>query len=631
MIRKLANVYSFRTGHAYNKLLSGHGTSKLSKRLSSSSNSNSRQHVFFNSLRPIHQYMRLNFSSRFASTSANETTVRHRRWRRLIFLSTFVVIGTAILVELDYYTSEAQSKEHEEKAIRICRKKGGPKELMIAEHLIDEKDYEVASKRPRLVILGSGWGAVSLVKGLDKDKYHVTIVSPQSIIKGVDAHYIEAKATDIVFEDKLVEVTPENDPNASFYIPYDKLVIAVGSEPMTHGIEGLEYCHTLKSITDARGIRKKIMDNFEKVALPTTSPEERKRLLSFVVCGGGPTGKVLSFYERSVLRDEVQVSIIQSSDHILNTYDEKISDFAEKKFKRDHINVITNARVQKVESDHIIYRMKTEQDTRKLDYGLCLWSTGIAMNPLTKIISDKLPEQKNTRALVTDNRLRLKGIHDSSVYAIGDCSTIENPNLVRGLMQFFIDADVDKDGFLTYDEFVMLAKRIKRKYPLTANHLKRADQLFDRYDVDKSGTLELDELRSMFEDIDKKVTSLPSTAQVANQQGKYLGKKLNKIALATGTSILPSSTDYSEDSDSKNPDVDDKLAPFEYAHLGSLAYIGNAAVADFGFGWTWMGGLSAVYLWRSIYFSEQVSLRTRTLLAFDWTKRSLFGRDISKF
>ncbi|CAG8769505.1 11596_t:CDS:10, partial [Racocetra persica] len=539
----------FRAGHAYNKLSSGHGTSKLSKRLSSLSNSNNSQHFFFNSLRPIHRYIRLNFSSRFASTGTNETTVRRRHWRRLILFSTFVVIGTTILVELDRYTCEVQSKEHEEKIIHICLKKGGPKELMIAEHFTDEKDYEVASKRPRIVILGSGWGAVSLIKGLDKNKYHVTIVSPQnyflftpllpsatvgtletrsllepirSIVKGVDAHYIEAKATDIVFDDKLVEVTPENDPNAAFYIPYDKLIIAVGSEPMTHGIEGIEYCNTLKSIADARGVRKKIMDNFEKATLPTTSSEERKRLLSFVVCGGGPTGvefaaelydfltEDLAKYFPNVLRNKVQVSIIQSSDHILNTYDAKISDFAENKFKRDNINVITNARVQKIEPDHLIYKMKNEQDTRQLDYGLCLWSTGISMNPLTKSISDKLPEQKNKRALITDNRLRLKGIHDSSVYAIGDCSTIENPNLVRGLMQFFIDADVDKNGLLSYDEFVMLAKKISRKYPITANHLKQADKLFERYDVDKSGTLELDELRSMFEDIDKKVTSLPS-------------------------------------------------------------------------------------------------------------------------
>ncbi|CAG8816639.1 9898_t:CDS:2, partial [Racocetra fulgida] len=143
---------------------------------------------------------------------------------------------------------------------------------------------------------------------------------------------------------------------------------------------------------------------------------------------------------------------------------------------------------QKVESDHLIYKMKNEQDTRKLDYGLCLWSTGICELKLFIFynLAHMLPEQKNTRALITDNRLRLKGIHDSSVYAIGDCSTIENPNLVRGLMQFFIDADVDKNGLLSYDEFVMLAKTISRKYPITANHLKQADKLFERYDVDKS-------------------------------------------------------------------------------------------------------------------------------------------------
>ena len=85
------------------------------------------------------------------------------------------------------------------------------------------------------------------------------------------------------------------------------------------------------------------------------------------------------------------------------------------------------------------------------------------MNPLTKRISEKLEAQKNTRALITDNRLRLKGVPHSSVYAIGDCSTIENPKLVQQLMQFFIDADEDKNGNLSYDEFCVLAKEIGRR------------------------------------------------------------------------------------------------------------------------------------------------------------------------
>ena len=59
--------------------------------------------------------------------------------------------------------------------------------------------------------------------------------------------------------------------------------------------------------------------------------------------------------------------------------------------------------------------------------------------------------------------------------------------------------------------------------------------------------------------------------------------------------------------------------------MGSIAYVGNAAIFDFG-GLNFSGGLLAVYLWRSIYFAQSVSLRTRILLAMDWTKRALFGR-----
>lgn len=150
---------------------------------------------------------------------------------------------------------------------------------------------------------------------------------------------------------------------------------------------------------------------------------------------------------------------------------------------------MTNARVQKIKDDHIVYKMKNAVEEKELKYGLCLWATGISMNPFAQKISSKLPEQMNKRALVTDNRLRLKGIKDSSVYAIGDCSTVENPKLVEGLMKFFKDADTNSDGVLTYDEFCNLAKSISKKYPITASHLKKAGNLFAEYDKDKSGNV----------------------------------------------------------------------------------------------------------------------------------------------
>ena len=73
-------------------------------------------------------------------------------------------------------------------------------------------------------------------------------------------------------------------------------------------------------------------------------------------------------------------------------------------------------------------------------------------------------------------------------------------------------------------------------------------------------------------------------------------------------------------------DIDESVyKAFEYKHMGSLAYIGNAAIFDFG-GMNFGGGLLAVYLWRSVYFTQSVSLRTKTLMALDWFKRGLYGR-----
>jgi NADH dehydrogenase len=79
------------------------------------------------------------------------------------------------------------------------------------------------------------------------------------------------------------------------------------------------------------------------------------------------------------------------------------------------------------------------------------------------------------------------------------------------------------------------------------------------------------------------------------------------------------------------PDDETVYDSFKYVHRGSLAYIGNAAIADFGNGYAFGGsGAVAKYLWRGVYWNEQVSIRTRMLLALDWAKELIFGRDVSR-
>ena len=170
---------------------------------------------------------------------------------------------------------------------------------------------------------------------------------------------------------------------------------------------------------------------------------------------------------------------------------------------------------------------------------------------------------------------------------------------------------------LRFREWHDVAQRVKTRFPQAANHLRRVDKLFEQYDKDHSGTLDFAELTELLNQIDTKLTSLPATAQRANQQGEYLGRKLTKIAQA-----LPGL----RANDIDHGDLDEAVyKAFRYKHLGSLAYISNAAIFDFG-GLSFSGGLLAMYLWRSVYFTQSVSFRTRIMLAMDWAKRACFGR-----
>lgn len=318
--------------------------------------------------------------------------------------------------------------------------------------------------------------------------------------------------------------------------------------------------------------------------------------------------------------------IVQSRSHILNTYDEALSRYAEDRFSRQQIDVLTNARVSKIEEDKVIF---TQQEggkiiTKELPFGLCLWSTGVAQTDFCQRIAELLDVQKNSHALETDSHLRLLGTPMGDVYAIGDCSTVQN-NITSHITEFLKHVaweqgiKDEKSIRLTFDQWRKIVPRIRKRFPQTTDHLRRLDKLFEAYDEDNSGTLEFDELKKLLEKIDSKLTSLPATAQRAHQQGQYLARKLNKLAQATPGLEM---------NDIVDGDVDDAVyKAFVYKHLGSLAYVGNAAVFDTGIsGLSFGGGLIFLYLWRSVYFAQSVSARTRMLLAMDWGKRALFGR-----
>ncbi|KKA28313.1 hypothetical protein TD95_003000 [Thielaviopsis punctulata] len=591
------------------------------------------------------------------------------------FGATMFLVGAGVvgffLYDASTYSDEYVAGDINVSQLALSPRRGGPKNLPICDVLLDDDENPAQQSRkskPHLVILGTGWGSVALLKDINPDDYHITVVSPRNyflftpmlpsatvgtlevrslvesvrrIVSNVGGHYLRAHAENVEFSERLVELSQaDREGNEQrFYLPYDKLVVAVGSKTNTHGVNGLEHSLFLKDVNDARKIRNRVLSNLELACLPTTTDEERKRLLSFVICGGGPTGvefaaelfdllnEDLARNFPKILRNEVSVHLIQSRGHILNTYDEKVSEYAEERFARDQVNVMTNSRVKQIFKDKVVFTQKMADGTvveKELPTGFCLWSTGVSQSNFCKRIAEQLPEQKNRLALETDSHLRVIGTPLGEVYAIGDCSTVQNN--IADRIAMFVSGLAQKRGQdpntvqLQFSQWKILAEDVKRRFPQAGTHLKHLDKLFEEFDMDKSGTLDIEELRALMKQIDSKLTSLPATAQRANQQGQYLARKFNKLARKINTLHAH---------DIHDNDVDAAVyKAFEYHHLGSLAYVGNSAVFDFGKGWNFTGGLWAVYAWRSAYFAQSVSMRTRILMAMDWAKRALFGRDM---
>ena len=122
---------------------------------------------------------------------------------------------------------------------------------------------------------------------------------------------------------------------------YDILVVAIGAENNTFNIQGVkEHAHFLKEVLDARRIRSAISDAFESAITPTQSLEEKKRLLHFVVVGGGPTGvefaaelsdlvrEDLQRYFPKLVSTDVKITLIEALDHVLSMMVETLSFFS---------------------------------------------------------------------------------------------------------------------------------------------------------------------------------------------------------------------------------------------------------------------------------------------------------------
>ncbi|KAL2547836.1 External alternative NAD(P)H-ubiquinone oxidoreductase B4 [Forsythia ovata] len=525
---------------------------------------------------------------------------------------------------------------------------------------------QVDVKKKKVVVLGTGWAGTSFLKNLKDPSYEVLIVSPRnyfaftpllpsvtngtvearSIVEPIrnivrkkkyDAQFREAECYKIDTKNKKVYCRSSQDTNfggsEEFTVDYDYLVIAMGARANTFNTPGVEeHAHFLKEVDDAQRIRRSVIDCFERASLPNISEEERKRILHFVVVGGGPAGvefaaelhdfvieDLAKLYP--ILKEHVKITLLEAADHILNMFDKRITAFAEEKFARDGINLKTGSMVTKVSDKAISTKERATGETVEIPYGTVIWSTGIGTRPVVMDFMKQIG-QSNRRVLATDEWLRVEGCEN--IYALGDCATINQRKVMEDIAAIFSKADKNNSGTLKVEDFKEVISDICERYPQVEIYLKKK-QLKNFVNLLKNSEgddeLDIEKFKSSLSEVDTQMKNLPATAQVAAQQGAYLADCFNRMEVCER---------YPEGPLRFRGTGRHRFHAFRYKHFGQFAPLGGAqAAAELPGDWVSIGQ-STQWLWYSVYASKLVSWRTRMLVVSDWGRRFIFGRDSSR-
>jgi NADH:ubiquinone reductase (H+-translocating) len=305
-------------------------------------------------------------------------------------------------------------------------------------------------RRPRVVIIGGGFGGLQAAKALarapvditllDRRNHHVftpllyqvataglspgDIASPiRWILRGQRNVKVEmAEAQSI---DTARNVVCLADGPGARDVPYDHLIVATGA---THAYFGHDdwarVAPGLKTLEDALAIRRKVLLAFER-AERETDPAAQRRLLTFVVVGAGPTGvelagalaeisrHALSSDFRSISPETARIILIEAGPVVLSAYPQPLSAFARRALEHLGVSVWTGSAVSEIAPG----RLRVGAET--IDAGTILWAAGVAASPLGASLG--APLDRAGRVMVRPD-LTVPGA--ANVYVVGDLAAL---------------------------------------------------------------------------------------------------------------------------------------------------------------------------------------------------------------
>ena len=310
------------------------------------------------------------------------------------------------------------------------------------------------ANRPRVVIIGGGFGGLFAAKALagqpvevtlvDRRNHHtfqpllyqvaLAVLSPAEIAsplrrvlrRAPNVHVLLAEATDFDKTSRKVRLASGRE------LEYDYLIVAAGARHSYFGHDEWEECAPgLKTVEDAVEIRTRLLKAFESAEKRALLTGQQKSL-NFAVVGGGPTGVELAgaiadFARLSLAKDfkaidtsKSHIRLYEGLDRILNTFSAKSSRRAEDQLGELGVEVHTNSMVTAVECG----RIKVGEEWVEAD--VTLWATGVAASPLGRHLG-----------VVTDRSGRVPVHQDLSIaghpeiFVIGDMASLIDAAGVR--------------------------------------------------------------------------------------------------------------------------------------------------------------------------------------------------------
>jgi NADH:ubiquinone reductase (H+-translocating) len=264
---------------------------------------------------------------------------------------------------------------------------------------------------PRVVIVGAGFGGLAAAKALANARVQITLIdrrnyhlfqpllyqvataglSPADIatpIRGILRN--QRNATVLLGRVTGVDATARDVLIGERRVPYDYLIIATGARHAYFGHDEWEsFAPGLKKIEDATDIRRRVLLAFE-MAENATNPEERRRLLNFVVIGAGPTGvelagtiaelahRALASDFRNINPREARIMLIEAGPRVLPSFPEKLSAIAKISLERLNVEVHLGTPVTTCDAEGI------ELGGERIYSQCVIWAAGVMASPAAR-------------------------------------------------------------------------------------------------------------------------------------------------------------------------------------------------------------------------------------------------------